>query len=135
MIYLNNADFLEKEEKEKILRTVEKILKDKKRDAEISITFVSDKYIKALNKKYRGIDLPTDVLSFNLSDDKYIIGDIYIGKEIAKKQAKEFGHFLWDEILLLIIHGVLHLLGYVHNTPKASQEMREEEKLYLNRVD
>jgi len=130
-VWLNKSDSLEKNGKEKILKTVEKILKDKKRDGEISITFVNKKDIQKLNKQYRKVDSATDVLSFDLSEDKYIIGDIYIAKEIAKKQAQQSGHSLFEEIFLLIIHGVLHLLDYDHNTPKESQEMRKEEKKYL----
>ena len=129
-IWLNKSNFLEKKEREKILKTVEKILKDKEKDGEISITFVNNKDIRRLNKQYREIDSITDVLSFDLSDNEYIIGDIYIGKEVAEKQAEENGHSFIDEIFLLIIHGVLHLLGYDHNTPKASQRMRKEEERY-----
>ncbi len=129
-IWLNKSDFLREEEKGKILETVKKILKDKERDGEISITFVNNKDIEGLNKQYREIDSTTDVLSFDLSDNEYIIGDIYIGKEVAERQAKENGHSFVDEIFLLIIHGVLHLLGYDHNTPETSQRMRKEEERY-----
>jgi len=130
-IWLNKCRFLKDQEREKILKTVKKILKDKKRDGEISITFVDNKTIRKLNKRYRGKDLPTDVLSFELNNSEFIIGDIYISEEIARIQAKDNGYSLFDEIFLLVIHGVLHLLGYDHNTMKESRKMRKEEEKYM----
>ena len=82
-----------------------------------------DKYIHKINKEYRGIDRPTDVISFALEDDKQIdlpdlrvLGDIYISYDKVISQAKEYGHSNKRELCFLAVHGLLHLLGYDHMT-------------------
>ena len=93
---------------------VKGILKKEKAEGELSVTFCDDKLMKKLNKKYRGKDKTTDVLSFELGDKKKIMGDIYISVPQAIKQAKEYGVTLKDELGRLAIHGTLHVLGYTH---------------------
>lgn len=95
-------------------------------DPILSVTFVDNKYIHKVNKKYRHIDRPTDVISFAFLDaeenkDKLlystgpvVLGDIYISIEKAKEQAEEYGHSLNRELSFLFVHGLLHLLGYDH---------------------
>ena len=90
-------------------------------DKEISILLMSDNEIRQLNKKFRDYDKPTDVLSFPQKADEdppipgeIILGDIAISLDTAKFQAKEHGLKLKEEIILLLIHGILHLLGYDH---------------------
>ena len=89
-------------------------------DHEISILFIGDQDIRDLNQQFRGIDLPTDVLSFpQLSEDEPetptpILGDIAISLETARSQSADHGLSLEEEITLLLIHGILHLLGYDH---------------------
>lgn len=92
---------------------------------EISLTFVSDARIQELNREYRDKNKPTDVLSFSLQEGEFseinpdILGDIVISVETAKKNAQKNGLSLEQEINFLIIHGLLHLLGYNHeNTTK-----------------
>jgi probable rRNA maturation factor len=93
---------------------------DKK--AEVSIVFTDDQEIAELNKEYRGIDNPTDVLSFALMEGEdfgedsgeVALGDVVISVETAKKQAEQAGHSMDDEIDILLAHGLLHLLGYDH---------------------
>lgn len=80
----------------------------------ISITFCDDRFIRRINREYRNKDKATDVLSFNLGDNKNIMGDIYISVPTAKRQAKEYNVPLKDEILRLAIHGTFHVLGYTH---------------------
>ena len=88
---------------------------------EISILLTGDKDIRRLNQEFRSIDQPTDVLSFpqNADEDpcipeEIILGDIAVSLDIAKAQAKEHGLDFKEEIILLLIHGILHLLGYDH---------------------
>lgn len=91
-------------------------------DFEVDINYISGKEIKELNKNYRKVDKETDVLSFPMIDfniekitERYnMLGDIVICKEIAKSQAKKYGHSVQREICFLALHGFLHLLGYDH---------------------
>ena len=95
-------------------------------DPIISVTFVSNKKIHELNRDYRNIDRPTDVISFaflDTEDDKdsllksgqmISLGEIYISLDKAKEQAEEYGHPLDRELKFLFVHGLLHLLGYDH---------------------
>lgn len=99
---------------------------------EINIVFVDSEYIQELNKKYREIDAPTDVLSFQISDDQKS-GEIYISADYVYKSYQ--GNAFEEEILRLIIHGTLHILGYDHKESlddSPNEEMFEiQEKLVL----
>lgn len=100
-------------------------------DAELSIVITTDAAVQNLNRDYRGVDAPTDVLSFEtqsdddfiVSDAGYYLGDIIIAAPTARRQAIAMGHAPIEEIKLLIIHGILHLLGYDHLTPKEKSMM------------
>ncbi len=93
-------------------------------DAEVSVTFCDAPYIHKLNKKYRGVDRPTDVLSFPMYEDGDFdpdecrdvaeLGDIVLNLDRAEEQAAEIGHSLLDEVQFLTVHSTLHLLGYDH---------------------
>jgi probable rRNA maturation factor len=80
-----------------------------------TIAFVSDERIRQLNKQFRGLDKATDVLSFP-ADDEATLGDIAVSAETAARQAKENGLTFDNEIAQLILHGLLHLCGYDHET-------------------
>ena len=95
------------------------------RDCDISVTVTDNIHIHELNREYRGVDRPTDVLSFpmySFTDDDMpeegpapvVLGDIVISAERAKEQAVEYGHSFQREISFLTVHSVLHLLGYDH---------------------
>lgn len=79
----------------------------------ININFIDDHSMKKLNRKFRKKDKTTDVLSFNLNEGG-LLGEVYISLPQAKRQAKEYNCSLTVEILRLIEHGILHLLGYTH---------------------
>ena len=113
--------------------------------AEISITFVDNEKIHALNKQYRNIDSETDVLSFPLGENgEYdenpetgakMLGDVVISVEKAVSQAEEFGHSLQREIAFLTVHSVLHLLGYDHEGGGLEAvKMREKEESVLTQL-
>ena len=99
---------------------------------EISILFVGDQGIRELNHQFRSIDRPTDVLSFpQLEEDEpempgiAVLGDVAISLETARQQSEEHGLSLEEEITLLLIHGILHLLGYDHEiSDKEDKRMR-----------
>ncbi|WP_276882046.1 rRNA maturation RNase YbeY [Anaerococcus tetradius] len=101
---------------------------------EVSITFVDREEIQRLNKEFRNIDRQTDVLSFPLDDDMNLpgedimLGDIVICMDVAKDQAREFGHSLRREIMYLTCHSTLHLLGYDHMEEDDKRKMRAREK-------
>ena len=101
-------------------------------DAEVSVTFTDNEYIKKLNGQYRNKDAATDVLSFPLYDfeceddmpegESLPLGDIVISIERAKEQAKEIGHSFIEECAFLAVHSTLHLLGYDHERSDEDDE-------------
>jgi probable rRNA maturation factor len=105
-------------------------------DKEISITFVDDVTIQRINKQYLDKDRPTNVISFSLQEGEFgninpeILGDIVISVDTAQREAEKGNLRLDEEILFLMIHGLLHLLGYNHeNTSKEnSRKMKQKEK-------
>ena len=114
---------------EKIASRTEKVL-DLKEPCEISVTFVRSRTIHTINRDYRGIDRPTDVISFAINDEPDLIdtgvkdlGDLFINIDYAKRQAKEYGHSLKREVCFLFTHGLLHCLGYDHMKPEDEKVM------------
>jgi probable rRNA maturation factor len=101
---------------------------------EVSVIFTSDEKIREYNREYRNIDHETDVLSFPFGErnleGKINLGDIIISIDAAKRQAQELGHSIDEELKILIIHGLLHLLNYDHE--KDDGEMREKEQELLS---
>ena len=111
---------------------------------EISLSFVSPEEIHELNRDYRGVDRPTDGLSFPMIDDfaalqemyedmeqtpeELLLGDVVICLEKALQQAEEYGHSPEREVVYLFTHSVLHLLGYDHMTDEDKKIMRAREK-------
>ena len=101
---------------------------------ELSIALVDDLAMQDLNRRYRGIDRPTDVLSFSLVEGPgaehrgRLLGDVVIDVETAAGQARRRHRSLDDEIERLLVHGVLHLLGHDHEQPDEARAMRAEER-------
>ena len=115
---------------------------DKKR-CEIRVTFVDLDEIHELNKQYRGVDKPTDVLSFPQFDDleeeipevcEICLGDVVICEQKAREQAEEFGHSFERELVYLFTHSVLHLLGYDHMEDDEKKAMREREEEIMKQI-
>lgn len=115
-------------------------------DAQISVTLVDNDAIRQINKEQRGIDRPTDVLSFpmlefdedgtfddeyNMDGDMVMLGDIVISMERAREQAEEYGHSFLRETAFLTAHSMLHLLGYDHVDDKEGEEImcRKQEEV------
>ena len=95
---------------------------------EVSILLTSDKNIQTLNRSWRKKNKPTDVLSFPAADfPDHIAGDIAISLDTAARQARRFGHPLQIEIKILMLHGLLHLAGYDHETDRGQMAQREDE--------
>ncbi|AZS14463.1 rRNA maturation RNase YbeY [Paenibacillus lutimineralis] len=125
-------------------------------EGEVALTFVDDENIHELNRTYRGIDRPTDVLSFAMQeslDDELeivyevdadeadqldamtdVLGDIIISVERAQQQGEDYGHSLNREIGFLFVHGFLHLLGYDHQDEVSEAEMMGKQEAALSQV-
>lgn len=120
-------------------------------NTEVSINFVTDEVIHELNRDYRGVDRPTDVLSFecdgyeddddfieapqvspNIDDMAFELGDIVLAPDVAERQAPEYGMTFADEVSLLIVHGLLHLCGYDHMTEEEAVVMEARERELLS---
>ena len=98
-----------------VRRAVEKVLKGEQRYAALSVTFVGPTRIQTLNREHLGHDRPTDVISFALTGpDGELVGDVYICGAVAAKQAKALRVPLKEELVRLVVHGTLHVLGYDH---------------------
>lgn len=126
------------------LETIEKLLNyaiehESLDNLEFNVIIVDNEKIHELNKEFRGIDRPTDVITFALEDNEdfpvmetRILGDIYISLDKAKGQAIEYGHSFLRELSFLSIHGFLHLLGYDHMESEEEKIMFSKQEEILN---
>lgn len=107
---------------------------------EFNVIIINNEEIHKINKEYRGIDRPTDVISFALEDfkdikyenDYRVLGDIYISIDKVREQAKEYGHSEKRELAFLAVHGLLHLLGYDHMEKEDEKVMFSKQELILD---
>ncbi|MBR7082515.1 MAG: rRNA maturation RNase YbeY [Clostridia bacterium] len=114
-------------------------------DAEVSVSFVTNDKIHELNREYRGVDRPTDVLSFpmlegdadegdiDIDSDSVVLGDIIISAEKAVEQAAAYGHSVERELAFLAVHSTLHLLGYDHERSEEEEKdmFEKQEKILI----
>lgn len=102
----------------------------------VSLLFTDDERIKELNNNYRGKDTATDVLSFSQMEgeefgfENHFLGDIVIAVPYVTEQAKRLGHSVFEEVRYLILHGILHLMGYDHNEDEDCEMSRLEKNIY-----
>jgi probable rRNA maturation factor len=105
----------------------------------ISVVIADDGEIRRLNQQFRGIDAPTDVLSFPNEpvpgEDEPYLGDLILALPYIQHQAEEEGHTLSDELVLVVIHGTLHLLGYDHDNAERQSDMWEKQAEALRVMD
>jgi len=105
--------------------------------AECSVILVDDDAIAALNRTYRGVRDPTDVLAFAMTEGPFgaswpdLLGDVVISVETARRQARERGGSLRSELALLLVHGILHLLGYDHDSARRRRAMWPQQRAIL----
>lgn len=146
----NEIDELPKEEK-LIKEVVNKVLEEEKvlTEVDVYITLTNNEEIHKINKEYRDVDRPTDVLSFpmyereeikdlkNDTDDEVekILGDIIVSIEKVREQAEEYGHSFERELAYLVTHGMLHLLGYDHMIEEEKVVMRKREEEILGTLN
>ncbi|MBU1781869.1 rRNA maturation RNase YbeY, partial [bacterium] len=126
---------------EKIKKIGLRLLKHLGEKGKISLVFSNDQFIKKLNKEYRGINKATDVLAFAFREAYYplikedsFLGEVIISVQTAGKQANDLNHSLEKELNILIIHGLLHLLGYDHLKVEDETKMREKEEELLTLI-
>lgn len=127
---------IDSQTKNLIRRAVRTTLRSEKfpDDAEVSVTLTDNEEIHVLNREYRGVDRPTDVLSFPMAEDDdnigdfdmdknaVLLGDIVVSVEKIEEQAKEYMHSFERELAYLVIHSTLHLLGYDHETGEEDEK-------------
>ncbi|MBN2404959.1 MAG: rRNA maturation RNase YbeY [Coriobacteriia bacterium] len=114
-------------------------LEDAPEEAELSVALVDVEEMAHLNEQYRGIQGPTDVLSFGCDDpcptggdEPILLGDVIISPDVAIKQAAELGTTIEAELNLLLVHGCLHLLGYDHESDEDAAVMQSREQVVLD---
>jgi probable rRNA maturation factor len=131
-------------------RVLEEAARAEEVEGEVTVTFVDNARIHELNREYRGIDRPTDVLSFAMNEEgeeeieifldeemegmPNMLGDIIISIPKTREQAEEYGHSFERELGFLAVHGFLHLLGYDHMTEEDEKEMFSRQEEILHRV-
>lgn len=140
MQYQINNEFGYSEDYDYLDSLIERVLtREKATDSVFSIIFVDNEKIHELNKQFRGVDRPTDVISFALEDAEEeflstirVLGDIYISIPKMQEQAKKYGHSEKRELAFLVVHGLLHLLGYDHQTEEEEKVMFQIQEEMLN---
>ncbi|MCH8028887.1 MAG: rRNA maturation RNase YbeY [Candidatus Dadabacteria bacterium] len=135
---LDDNAYFDRAERSGFENNVKTILRELKLSdtTELCVTFIDDKYMRKLNKQYRGLNKTTDVLSFPQSGpDPDVLGDIAISVDTAGRNARRYGVTLTEEILTLIVHGTLHLLGYDHEKKSKRELMRGKEKELMSTLE
>jgi probable rRNA maturation factor len=137
-----------------VVQVVEKVLtyEECEEDYEVSIALVGNEEMRSLNNEYRGIDKETDVLSFPMVefideeleeedenveyiDEEVALGDIVISMQSVVEQSEDYGHSFNRELAFLLVHGMLHLLGYDHEDEASEKEMLEKQKTILEEMN
>jgi probable rRNA maturation factor len=114
------------------------ILKDFGEKGEVNIVLISDDYMRRLNQRFARRKGSTDVLSFSFREDKApegnkeFLGEVYVSVDKARRQAQRYKVSLRQELERLVVHGMLHLLGYDHKLSRDKQRMREKEEEYTS---
>lgn len=113
-------------------KNIETVLSNENRTlGEINYIFCSDEYLLNINKQYLKHDYYTDVISFDYSEDDIISGDIFISVDTVKDNAKEYDVEFEKELARVMVHGVLHFIGYKDKTDEDAKQMRQKENQYL----
>ncbi|MCR5134868.1 MAG: rRNA maturation RNase YbeY [Clostridiales bacterium] len=134
------------EQAERFQEAAELVLQNEGLDpafCEISVSFVDDDTIREINRKTRGVDSVTDVLSFPQFDDladidqkrPYLLGDVVLCTAQAERQAEEYGHSADRELVYLFVHSMCHLVGYDHMTEEEKTDMRAAEETVMTKLD
>ena len=112
----------------------ETIQNENKETGEINVIFCSDEHLLKMNVEHLGHDFYTDIITFDYSENDIVSGDLFISKDRVEDNANQFKEPFEKEIHRVIIHGVLHLLGYNDKTEEEQKKMREKENFYLDKL-
>lgn len=115
--------------------TITKVFDSIENDKGINVILLNSEDMIKLNKKYRGIDSDTDVLSFSYNDEKMTtIGDIFVSHKKIIEQSTRYGHSVYRELAFLVVHGFLHILGYDHDSKENEVKMLSKQNEILIKV-
>lgn len=120
-----------------VRRIVDAVLKGERRRADVMVTFLGPVRMRALNREHLGHDRPTDVISFALpTPEGRLVGDIYICRAVAAAQARALGVPLREELVRLVVHGTLHVLGHDHpaGADRTTSPMWKRQERYVRRL-
>lgn len=137
-INIENVNTETKSERRELKGLAELVLKEEGvSKAEINIILVDDNYIIRLNQEFLNTGETTDVISFNLEDDTDdpLEGEVYANADQIKRQAEEYSITFQDELYRIVIHGILHLIGYKDQVPSEKKVMRSKENYYLKKFE
>jgi len=127
-------------DRETLIRSAKEALQaENHQDSDVTISIQDDEALKNLNLQFMGIDAPTDVLSFTMDffdpeTERHYLGDVIISFQRAEEQAQIAGHSTESEVVLLIVHGILHLAGYDHSTEEEKNKMWKIQQEILDRL-
>ena len=111
------------------------IKQEKKQARDISFVFCSDEYLLEINQEHLNADYLTDVITFDFTEENQVSGDIFISVDRVKENAKLYKQKYYQEMLRVILHGILHLCGYKDKTDDEEKQMREKEDYYLQKFE
>ncbi len=130
-IYYNDVKFRLGKTRD-IKEIIEKVIRlEGRKTGDLFFIFTGDEGILEINREFLNHDYETDVITFDYSDERFVNGEIYIGIDTVKKNSEIYSVVFREEVLRVMIHGVLHLLGYYDATDEEKREMREKEDKYI----
>ena len=133
LFYTENVNYV-LPHKNKIRELLNLLAKEEKKDiGQLSYIFCSDEYLLEINKQYLHADYLTDVITFDYCQNEFVSGDIFISVERVKENSVLFSQSYFDEMLRVVVHGLLHLCGYKDKKEKEQQQMREKENYYIEK--
>jgi rRNA maturation RNase YbeY len=133
-VQVSNAHPRRRARREAAAAIVRSVLRaERKPSASVSVVFIDSRRARALNRRFLGHDWVTDVLSFPLASPPAVEGEVYVNLDRARAQAEQLGLAFGNEVLRLVVHGVLHLLGYDDSTPARWRRMEKRQEALVRR--
>ena len=117
-------------------RQIKKLINEEKKETgDISVIFCSDGYLLEMNKKHLNHDYFTDIITFNYVEDDVISGDLFISADRIRENAGKFNVTFLEELYRVILHGILHLVGYNDKTSEEKKVIKDKENYYLGKIE